>query len=42
MLMDVRIPMNINQLSTAKPSLPTKSTGDKTFSCASYVLDLII
>lgn len=36
------IPMNINQLSTAKPSLNTKSTGDKTFSCASYVLDLII
>lgn len=29
MLMDVRISMSINQLSTAKPSLLTKSTRDK-------------
>lgn len=29
--MDVKISMNINQLSTAKPCLCTKSTGDKAF-----------
>lgn len=39
--MDVKISMNINQLSTAKPCLCTKSTGDKAFAHTfflSYIL----